>query len=442
MTILDASARTLPVVDDEFAAMVRPGLTKESLESELRKAIDEEDSKEFVGARNKALSDALAEVVDVEVPDTIVTQQAKDKYAHMMAEMRDGGTSDAEIKKLITPENFQKYKDIVAPDIIRDFKISLATDSIAEKERIQVPADQIDEQMGALRKEAESSGEEYDEAAFRPKVESTMMRRFVFDFLADNAELDIVYTDDNEPEFDSALMEKLADESIAREQELVGTVAETSDESGKNSNLSNDTVTVEANQDVVETIDEPDIAAEALTEANAVTTRRQMLTERLASEAKIRSIQALKVSEAKSVVTRQQMLSERLASEARLREVQAQNAIVAFEANAVLTRERMMKNRLAGEASVRLIERAAKAEASAVAVRKAMMERRLADEKKTPFKPTLSSEELTMKYATLSEEDRAFNILVDLGIVSLTPDPDDASYDASKDDEYCPEYAT
>ena len=57
---------------------------------------------------------------------------------------------NAEIKKLIDPENFEKYKDIVAPDIINDFKMLMAAavDYMAEQERIEVPTDELEEQMG------------------------------------------------------------------------------------------------------------------------------------------------------------------------------------------------------------------------------------------------------------------------------------------------------
>jgi hypothetical protein len=44
------------------------------------------------------------------------------------------------------------------------------------------------------------------------------MRQLVFDFLAENANLEVEYTD--EPEFDEAIMQKLADESLSREEEL------------------------------------------------------------------------------------------------------------------------------------------------------------------------------------------------------------------------------
>ena len=42
-------------------------------------------------------------------------------------------------------------------------------------------------------------------------------------------------------------------------------------------------------------------------------------------------------------------------------------------------------------------------------------------------------------YEGMDPEEQAFNILLDLGAVSLTPDPDSPDYDSSKDDELAPE---
>jgi trigger factor len=74
--VLDASNRIIPEVTDDFAAQVRPGLTKASLLEELRKAVDQEDSKEFTPARNQALGKALAKVLEVVVPDTLTCAMA------------------------------------------------------------------------------------------------------------------------------------------------------------------------------------------------------------------------------------------------------------------------------------------------------------------------------------------------------------------------------
>ena len=42
-------------------------------------------------------------------------------------------------------------------------------------------------------------------------------------------------------------------------------------------------------------------------------------------------------------------------------------------------------------------------------------------------------------YSTMDVEERAFNILLDLGLISLTPDPDSPDYDSSMDEEFAPE---
>jgi len=42
-------------------------------------------------------------------------------------------------------------------------------------------------------------------------------------------------------------------------------------------------------------------------------------------------------------------------------------------------------------------------------------------------------------YSTMDVGEQAFNILLDLGLISLTPDPDSPDYDSSMDDEFAPE---
>lgn len=223
VTVEQASHRKIPELNDEFANEVRAGLTVESLKEELRKAVDAEDAKEFVNERNEALSKALAEVMEVDVPDTLVTNQAREQYAQMMTEMRDNGMADEEIKKLISPENFLKYKDISKEGIVKDFRVSMATDEIARVEGIEVPADQVEEQLQALTKEAADQGDQdFDPDQLRGKVETTLMRRLVFDFLAEHADLDVEYV---EEKFDEEMLEKLAEESLAREQTMAADCA-------------------------------------------------------------------------------------------------------------------------------------------------------------------------------------------------------------------------
>ena len=167
VTVLSVDTRTLPELDDEFANAIRPGLTKEGLMEEVKNAVDAEDAKEFTAVRNKALEAALADKVSMVIPDTLITMQCREKYALMLTDMRDNGTPDAEIKKLVTPENFEKYKEIARPNIERDLKESMAVEEVAKFENIRVAPEEIEEQMANIKKEVAQSGDEVSSAVVR-----------------------------------------------------------------------------------------------------------------------------------------------------------------------------------------------------------------------------------------------------------------------------------
>ena len=115
-----------------------------------------------------------------------MTIQAREKFALMLTEMRDNGSPDSEIKKLVSAENFEKYKDIARDGIVRDLKASMAVEEIARLENVRVSPQEIEEQLANLKKEA---GDEYDEGQLRPKVESTLLKNYVMELLTDRAKL-------------------------------------------------------------------------------------------------------------------------------------------------------------------------------------------------------------------------------------------------------------
>ena len=93
----------------------------------------------------------------------------------------------------------------------------MATDEIARLEGIEVPDYQIEEQLQSIKKDV-AEGEEFDETMIRGKVETTLQRQMVFDFLADQANLTVEYVTE---EFDPELMQRLAKESLEREKKML-----------------------------------------------------------------------------------------------------------------------------------------------------------------------------------------------------------------------------
>merc|ERR1712238_476975 len=87
----------------------------------------------------------------------------------------------------------------------------MAIDEIARLENIEVASYEVDEQIANLKKEMG------DEAKLRAKVEQTIQRKMVFDYLDSVADLSVTYKDENEG-FDADLMDTLAKESLDREE--------------------------------------------------------------------------------------------------------------------------------------------------------------------------------------------------------------------------------
>lgn len=52
----------------------------------------------------RALEDAILAVTEVEIPETLIIEQAREKFAIMMTEFKDQGQPDEQIQKMITKE--------------------------------------------------------------------------------------------------------------------------------------------------------------------------------------------------------------------------------------------------------------------------------------------------------------------------------------------------
>eukprot|EP00611_Tribonema_gayanum_P020654 TRINITY_DN380_c0_g1_i1.p1 TRINITY_DN380_c0_g1~~TRINITY_DN380_c0_g1_i1.p1 ORF type:complete len:528 (-),score=233.62 TRINITY_DN380_c0_g1_i1:159-1544(-) len=186
VTCREVRTRALPALDDDFANAIRPGLTMAELREEVLSALNQEGDKKKNESRNAALEAALLERITCEIPETLMTERARQKFAIMMADMKAQGThSDEELRGMITPENFNKYKDIARGSTTKQLQVSLALSDIAEKEGLQVNPLEVDDQMELLR--AEAKGEPFDEAAARERVEATLEKEMVLQWIAERS---------------------------------------------------------------------------------------------------------------------------------------------------------------------------------------------------------------------------------------------------------------
>merc|ERR1712157_160724 len=110
VTINAVRLRSLPELNDAFAGKIRPGLTLDELKEEVK----------TTDTVHKELEKALAERLTSTLPEALVVESAKQRFAVMLAEMRNSGTDDAALKQMISPEGFQKYLKVVRPKVVTE----------------------------------------------------------------------------------------------------------------------------------------------------------------------------------------------------------------------------------------------------------------------------------------------------------------------------------
>jgi trigger factor len=87
VTCKNIQKRSLPGLNDDFANSIRPGLTFEELKQEVLSALAGEGDKKKYESRDKGLEEELLKVVEVEIPETLVTERARQKFAIMMTDV-------------------------------------------------------------------------------------------------------------------------------------------------------------------------------------------------------------------------------------------------------------------------------------------------------------------------------------------------------------------
>ena len=61
--------------------------------------------------------------------------------------------------------------------------MSMAVDELAQAQNFVPDPTDVEAQMQSVKKEVEDAGETFDDAALRPRVESTIQRKMVFNLM-------------------------------------------------------------------------------------------------------------------------------------------------------------------------------------------------------------------------------------------------------------------
>lgn len=198
--VLKVQTMHLPEPGDDFANSVRAGMKWEEMDAKLKEGVQAEADDKFKQKTHRALETAVVNILnqDLELPDALVEDVTKERFAEMLAEMREKGKTDAELKELVSPENYERFKEISRPLTEAGIKGNFAIRSIAKLEGLDPPEAAVDEEVMAQQARALQKGEKFKDSEVRPRVVAHLERMKVFDFLESFADITVIEPKDEE----------------------------------------------------------------------------------------------------------------------------------------------------------------------------------------------------------------------------------------------------
>lgn len=133
-----------PEINDEFAKQMGCDSLDE-LREDLSKRIEAEKKKLTENDLREQIYKNLIEMADFDLPKDMVESQANKKLEKYRIELMNKGTPLEEIQ-----QNLENLKNSSEESVVRDFKLSLVLERVAEKEKIFVTESEIDHQIKIL----------------------------------------------------------------------------------------------------------------------------------------------------------------------------------------------------------------------------------------------------------------------------------------------------
>ena len=133
-----------PEINDELAKQVGYD-TLDELKEFMSQRLEMEKKRMAEGEMQEQISSKLIEMADFDMPEDMKTHHTNERLHKYQLDLINKGTPQEEIEK-----NLEDLKSASEESVVRDFKMSLVLEQIAEKERIFVTEDDVSRRISEM----------------------------------------------------------------------------------------------------------------------------------------------------------------------------------------------------------------------------------------------------------------------------------------------------
>jgi len=187
ITLKDIKAKELPEVNDEFVQEISEFKTV----AELREFLEERYQKE---AQDKtdfnvqaALLDALVAEIEVELPETLVTNEVSFLINQMAQRLQSQGI---DVNKLFNRDSIAGLKDRYRDEAVVRVKRTLALATVAQSESIELEVEAVEARFQELM--GQMSDRDVDRDRLREVIEEELLQQKVITWLKEHSEITLV----------------------------------------------------------------------------------------------------------------------------------------------------------------------------------------------------------------------------------------------------------
>lgn len=193
VTLKELFEYDLPEVGDEWAEDIAPGCGGVSgLMSMLTEAQISETQAATNTRLQQALTAAIAEIIEVDIPESLITDLGTQQYTVELNGLIEKGVMGYEqVEKLAAPELAAKYVERRRPELIALQKSLLGFAEIIKAEGLQATKEEMQQEYNRAVATFNKYDQQWDEDKLREQIQDTIEGAKVLDWLMANANVSI-----------------------------------------------------------------------------------------------------------------------------------------------------------------------------------------------------------------------------------------------------------
>ncbi len=188
----EVKGKKLPEADDEFAKVASEFDTLDELRANLREQLTDNRERAVDADVRDAVLQKMIDVVDVDLPDTLVDEEVDHRVTHARERAEQAGTT---LPDLLASQDLDelRFRAEARSHAIRAIKADLVLEAVARQEGLEVTAEEIGQEIGglaaALGRDPKDLAKSLDRTGQVVALAGDIIRSKALDFLVEHADI-------------------------------------------------------------------------------------------------------------------------------------------------------------------------------------------------------------------------------------------------------------